>query len=173
MIIPTYKFAITEEVIKACQEIDLNPEDFVPKKSDPDATGWDVRCALPNGLELHACSYYKIPLGFRAFCPKGWWAELKPRSSSFTKRHCHVLYGTIDETFEREWLFACQYIPDGCDLLHKNNPARIEFGDRIGQIIPVKRQEMNVEIISNQDIENEYKDRNAVRSGGFGSTGNK
>lgn len=169
--VPTYYFALTEELAEACKGTKFKSEDFIPTKSEPDASGWDVRCAQPDGLDLTSCCYYTIPLGFRSYCPKGWWAKLDPRSSSFTKRHMHALYGNIDETYPKQWFFACQYIPDGCALNNKNYPTRLEFGDRIGQLIPVRKQEMNVEVLTNAAIEEKYIKRDAVRKDGFGSSG--
>ena len=169
--VPTYYFALTEELEKACKGTQFNPEDFVPTRSEPDASGWDVRCAKPGGVDLLPCCYYMIPLGFRSYCPKGWWAKLDPRSSSFTKRHMHALYGNIDECFSKQWFFACQYMPDGCIINNKNHPERLKFGDRIGQIIPVRKQEMNVKVITNEDLEEKYNKRGAIRKGGFGSSG--
>jgi len=113
----------------------------------------------------------KTDVLFRAFCPKGWWAELNPRSSTFTKRALHSLYGIIDESYPREWLFACQHIPNGAFLRSNNTMPCIEFGDRIGQIVPIKRQEMKVLATTNQELDRMFKARNSIRKDGFGSTG--
>ncbi len=98
---PVYKFALTSELIDAVADHKvLCADDFLPTRSDSEASGWDVRCAVPGGFSLEPGQYYKIPLGFRAFSPSGWWAELNPRSSTFIKRHLHALYGKIDETYQ-------------------------------------------------------------------------
>jgi dUTP pyrophosphatase len=161
---PTFRFAIREDL--SDQE-----DKFVPSRGTERATGWDVRAAMKDhqNLVIRAGFYYKIPLGFRVFAPEGWWLELRPRSSTFGKKQLHSLYGVIDEDYEGECLFACQYLPDirsmGADLT-------IEFGEAIGQILPVKRQEMQVEKISNEDYQRACQARNAKRgAGGFGSTG--
>jgi dUTPase len=173
MEIPVYKFALTSELLDATAVHEtLRAKDFLPTRSDSEASGWDVRCALQDGIDLTPGSYYKIPLGFRAFCPPGWWAELNPRSSSFIKKHLHALYGKIDETYPNQWFFLCQYVPDSHEIINPSKPKRLEFGDRIGQVIPVKRQEMEIEIISNQKMDEEIKKRDAARKGGLGSTGN-
>tara|TARA_Y100000310_G_scaffold327272_1_gene393343 strand:+ start:341 stop:865 length:525 start_codon:yes stop_codon:yes gene_type:complete len=172
MDVPVYKFALTSELSSACADHEtLSVEDFLPTRSEPEASGWDVRCADPNGISLRGGVYYRIPLGFRAFCPPGWWAELNPRSSSFLKRHLHSLYGKIDETYPDQWFFLCQYLPDASAIINNNNPKRVEFGDRIGQVMPVRRQDMGVEIISNEEMNEEIKNRDAARKGGLGSTG--
>ena len=176
--IPTYKFALRD---------DLSGEDmFIPTRGEDKATGWDVRAAFRdrNPLVIRPLQQVKIPLGIRGFCPEGWWYEIRPRSSSFAKKNMHALYGVVDETYEGELIFACQYIPPfhhsnlrethELDLLHyfDDNSLTIEFGDAIAQIIPVRRQDMRVEKITEQELEAEYHNRNGKRgAGGFGSTG--
>lgn len=172
MNIPTYKFALREDL--------KDDKRFLPTRAEPDATGWDVRAAMhdKNALTVFSGQYVKIPLGIRSFCPPGWWYELKPRSSSFAKKGLHALYGTIDQNFENELIFAAQYLPgmtqsDGKVEFYTNKLV-IEFGEAIGQIIPVKRQEMLVEEVSNEEYDNLCKVRNGVRGiGGFGSTDRK
>jgi len=107
---PVFKFALTEDLLANCGG-DLKPDDFLPKRADEDSTGWDVRCADAKGIDLKPECYIKIPLGFRALSPKGWWFKLVPRSSMFIKRHINSLYGTIDETYEGQLFFCGQYLP--------------------------------------------------------------
>lgn len=156
--IPTYKFALRSDL----QDHPM----FLPSKAEPLATGWDVRSTVE--IKILPFEYVKIPLGFRTFCPEGWWFELKPRSSSFGKKKLHALYGTIDEAYEGELLFAAQYCPES----ETDSPLIIKVGDAVAQIIPVKRQEMFIESISNEEYEKLVKTRAASRGdGGFGSTG--
>jgi dUTP pyrophosphatase len=160
MEIPVFKFAIKK---------DLNAQQFCPKRGTELATGWDVRAAVDIALTLRPGQYAKIPLGFRVLAPEGWWLELRPRSSTFAKKQLHCLYGVIDEDYEGECLFACQYIPDSTSLNYELNIAE---GEALGQIIPIRRQEMKVEIVTNEEYEKLTKERNASRgAGGFGSTG--
>lgn len=165
--IPVFQFAIKEELLR--EEPSAEPNPFLPARATDRATGWDVKAAI-KGLHLiiRPGSYVKIPLGFRVFAPPGWWLELRPRSSSFAKKQLHCLYGVIDEDYEGDCVFACQYLPDisslGSDLV-------IKFGEAIGQIVPVKRQEMVVEQVSNHVYDRKCKERNGSRgTGGFGST---
>lgn len=161
--IPTYKFALRADL--------QNNLTFLPKQGEPLATGWDVRAAPHDGkpITLRAGQYFKIPLGFRAFCPSGWWFKLEPRSSTFAKKHVHALCGIIDETYENELVFAGQYIPD---ITQFATDLVVNPGDAIGQIIPFKRQLMVVEHVSNDDFDQLCKARNGQRgTGGFGSTG--
>jgi dUTPase len=181
--VPVYKFALREDLKEEKQ--------FLPTRAEPKATGWDVRAAMQDkqSITLKPFEYAKIPLGFRAFCPDGWWLSLKPRSSTFAKKSLHALYGTIDETFEGEMVFACQYIPalelytlhyhthDERPLplamfeVHKLPTLTINFSEAIGQLIPIQRQEMEVVEMSNDEYDADSKERDAVRkAGGFGST---
>ena len=133
--------------------------------------GYDVRCADPNGIELKPFRYIKIPLGFRAFSPLGWWLRLVPRSSTLIKRRIHALYGVIDESYENEFYFIGQYIPDCYDIT-TNMPKMMGFGERIAQLIPVRREHMNCDLISVSEFAALSEERKANRGeGGFGSTG--
>jgi dUTPase len=127
----------------------------------------------------------KIPLGIRCFAPEGWWLEIRPRSSTFAKKELSSLYGVVDESYEGEIMFACQWLPD----IYKIPPEvrgsvysdsyqyscqhlSIKKGDRIAQIVPVKRQEMTVVYASNELFDEMCQKRGLERgAGGFGSTG--
>ena len=153
--IPTFKFAIKEGL----------SDIYLPQRGTDKATGWDVRAT--EQLLIKSGEYVKISLGFRLFCPPGWWMELRPRSSSFAKKNLHALYGVIDEDYEGNCVFAAQYLPE-----NSANYLVIQEGEAIGQIVPVKRQEMIVERVTNEEYEKLCKGRQATRgSGGFGSTG--
>lgn len=159
--IPIYRFAMRRELASQTQ--------YHPKRGSERATAWDVTAAPAKPIVLRAGQYAKIPLGFRVFPPEGWWLELRPRSSTFAKKQLHCLYGVIDEDYEGECLFACQYIPDISAL---GQDITIASGDVIGQIIPVRRQEMKVEMVTNEEYDKFCKERNTARgAGGFGSTG--
>lgn len=159
---PIFKFAIRPDLKDATQT-------FVPTKAEPKATGWDVRAAFHDRQELvvKPGHYIKIPLGFRAFCPDGWWISLNPRSSTFYKKHLHCLVGTIDEQFPQEVCLVGQYIPDSKNI---NEVLSIKFCEPIGQIIPIKTIDMEVQIVSYDEYDELNKIRNGVRIGGFGST---
>ncbi len=156
---PTFKFAINEGL----------SDIYLPKKGTDRATGWDVRST--DKLLIYPGEYVKISLGFRLFCPVGWWMELRPRSSSFAKKNLHALYGVIDEDYEGNCVFAAQYLPHKELGVSAGLPLEIQEGEAIGQIIPVRREEMIVERVTNEEYEKLCKERSASRgSGGFGST---
>jgi dUTPase len=176
---PIFKFALREDL--------KEDKRFLPTRAEPKATGWDVRAAMPDkkSLLIRPFQQIKIPLGIRGFCPDGWWYEMKPRSSTFGKKNLHALYGTIDETYEGELIFAAQYIPELFLFREGENhhysienritaysALHIDFGDAIAQIIPVRREEMIVGEVTNEFYDKDCLNRAAVRgSGGFGSTG--
>jgi len=162
---PIFKFAIREDLKD-------NKFDFLPTRATARSAGWDVRAALHSQyVEISPGEMIKIPLGFRAFCPEGWWFELRPRSSTFAKKNMHCLYGVIDTDYEGEVILAAQWIPN-----YGKSPyfMRIDFGDALGQIIPVKRQDMIIESITNKEYDALCENRSAERgAGGFGSTNGK
>lgn len=174
LIVPEFKFAIRDDLSDT-------KELFLPKRATDRATGWDVKAAMKDRapLELSWGQYAKIPLGIRGLCPDGWWYELKPRSSTFGKKSLHALYGTIDEDYEGELVFACQYLPEPHINTHilivSSFPSlKIEFGEAIGQIVPVKRAEIKVSLVTNEQLDAEFKARDAARgTGGFGSSDKK
>ena len=160
--IPVFKFALREDL--------KDDKQFIPTRAEPLATGWDCRAAQLDRKDLvvRPGEYVKLPLGFRAFCPPGYWYELHPRSSSFVKKYMHCLTGVIDETFPGQLILAFTYIPNVSKS--EDNNLIIKFGDPIAQIIPIKRQEMETGEISNEEYEKMLIERNAVRTGGIGST---
>lgn len=143
---------------------------FLPTKAEPLSTGYDCRAAQidQKDIILRPGQYIKIPLGFRSFCPQGWWYELVPRSSSFVKKSLHALYGIIDESWEGETTFVAQYIPDINSLMQD---LTIKFGDAVAQLIPKKLHDIEMGEISNEEIDVLYAKRKGSRGeGGFGST---
>jgi len=182
---PIFKFAIREDLQDTGSL-------FLPSRGEEAATGWDVKAAFEDRktMRVHIGEHVKIPLGFRTFAPKGWWFELKARSSTFGKKNLHSLYGTIDETYEGQLIFACQYLPSlhiykagdlpvgqvkeylaGIRIVNSVDILTVQFGEAIGQIIPVRRQEMEVASVSNEEFDKLCQERKGSRgAGGFGST---
>jgi dUTPase len=161
---PLFKFALREDLAE--------DKRFLPTRATPLSSGWDVRAAQKNRepLIIRPGSHVRISLGVRAIPQSGWWLELKPRSSTFAKKYLNALIGTIDGSYRGELLMAVQYIPDisslGKDLI-------VEFGEAIGQLIPIKLKEMEVAEISNRDYD-EFCSTETIDkrgAGGFGSTG--
>jgi len=163
---------------------DKNIHGYLPERSEELSTGYDVRNAGPD-IELAPFQKALIPLGFRSVIPEGWFFELYPRSSSFHKKSIHSLYGVIDESYENQWYFACQYIPQRAHMADDSgkinwhnywseNVLKIERGERIAQIILRNRYSFNPKEVSDDAFDFLVKERGAKRGlGGFGSTGDK
>jgi dUTPase len=185
---PQYKFALRTDV--------KDDKRFLPSRAHDTDSGWDVRACMPDKqpLVIEPFQYIKIPLGFKVFCPQGWYYRLVPRSSTFAKKYLNCLYGVVDETYENEVVLAMQYIPntsifpivhgkltykpdDGVAAMFDETALRkltINFADPIGQIIPVKRQEMDIIDISNEEYKELCDARGGSRkTGGFGSSDQK
>ncbi len=158
--VPNFRFALDEGLDSS----------FLPTRATERATGWDVRAA--NSVLIHAGEYVKIDLGFRTLAPVGWWLELHPRSSSFAKKNLHVLYGVIDEDYEGKMVFACQFSPNPKEIIPGSQLSlSVLKGEALGQLIPVRRQEMTVEQVSGEEFDRLCKERAFSRgAGGFGST---
>jgi dUTPase len=166
---PEFKFALREDL--------KNQDGFIPQRSDSYATGWDVRCAERDGVTFKPFEHKLINLGFRVFAPDGWWLELRPRSSTHAKKHLSCLYGVIDENYAGFAFLSCQWSPpivNDWGIVPKINTMELHigFGERIGQLVPVRRQVMIASLISNDEFEQLCKERGDKRgAGGFGSTG--
>jgi dUTPase len=158
--LPVFKFALRDDL----------DDRFIPKRATNVSSGWDVFCACEPGksISLRPGEYAKIPLGFRVMPDKGWWLQLVPRSSTFAKKNLNCLYGTIDTDYRGYLVFAIQYLPD---LRSLGTTLEIKFGEAIGQLIPVKLQEMKVNQITNKEFDELCKkEENSRGPGGFGST---
>lgn len=157
-----FKFALREDL--------KDDKRFLPQRATPGSAGWDVRCAQEDRkpIILRAGQYAKIPLGFRTIMPKGWWLELRPRSSTMAKKFCHCLYGVLDNDWKSFSCAIIQYIPDinslGKDLV-------LNFGDPLCQLIPVKLREMQIKEIDNKTFDEICKSEINLRNQeGFGAT---
>lgn len=185
---------------------------YICEKEIPLVKSKKIKGALVKGnpkivsAYIPAGEYIKIPTGFKILAPEGWWVELKPRSSTFAKKFCHSLYGTIDNGFYNELLFAIQYLPEENLYTHDHNIKletkddyynentkyltekplekqylKIDQGEAIAQIIPVRLQNMEILEISNEEFDVQttlQKEKikaqfGNVRDGGIGSTDKK
>jgi dUTP pyrophosphatase len=169
-----FKFALSPEILSACEKANRDPNEFLPTKSEPFATGWDLRCGEVDGVEIGAGCYKLIDTGLRMIAPLGFWAELRPRSSTFTKLHLNVLNGVIDNNYTGSIRVACQWLPDACKLLKEGSKQKIAFGDRIAQIIPHRLEPISVVKIDEETFQKLAEEKVKMRNpSGFGSSGVK
>ena len=172
--IPDFKFALDDGL----------DDSFLPTRGSSHAAGWDVRAA--EDIEIYDGVYALVPLGFRCLLPDGWWLEVRPRSSTFAKKRIHSLYGVVDTDYEGNCFFGCQYLKGKRDNgpLDDFAPSKegepghffvsIKKGDRIGQLVPHKVNDMTASIVTSDEFEALCKTRGMLRgAGGFGSSGDR
>ena len=131
--------------------------DIEPLKQIAIGDAIDVRAAEDVNLEFMERTY--IPLGFSCQLPKGYFALLMPRSSTF-KRYGIIQtnsVGLIDETYcgnNDQWMMPVIALKTG---------VHIPKGDRIAQFLILPKMPQ-VEFVQVDDLKNENR-------GGLGSSG--
>ena len=131
-------------------------KNFCPKKAHPDDAGYDLYSHIDAVLE--PLSGMALPVGFAMELPRGYEAQIRPRSGLAAKHHITVTNapGTVDANYRGE-VKAILY------NLGKE-PFIIQRGDRIAQMVICKLPEINlVEATKLSET-----DRN---TNGFGSSG--
>jgi len=142
------------EITRERHAIDLP----LPQPATPASAGVDLRAAVPERVHLHPGERRLIPTGWRIALPRGFEAQVRPRSG-LALRHGIVIPnspGTIDADYRGE----IQVIlwNSGADVF------AIERGDRIAQLV--------VAPVSLPDwAEVEALDESGRGTGGFGHTG--
>ncbi len=130
----------------------------LPAYQSDNASGMDVRAAVQSLVRLEPGQRAVIPAGFAIEVPRGYEAQLRPRSGLAAKHGVTVLNspGTIDSDYRGE--VAVVVINLG------NEAFEISRGLRIAQIViaPVSRVQWN-EV---QDLSPTRRD-----AGGFGHSG--
>ena len=132
--------------------------DIIPLEAIAQGDLIDLRAA--EDVEMKAFDFKLIPLGVAMELPKGYKANVYPRSSTY-KNYSIILansVGQIDESYcgdNDQWFFPAIALKD--TIIHK--------GDRIAQFEIVKKMpEVQFEVVEHLD----NKDR-----GGIGSTGTR
>jgi dUTP pyrophosphatase len=121
------------------------------------ARQWDQSSGAASTLVLDPGVMALVPLGFRARLPRGFEAQIRPRSGAAFKKGLHIANspGTVDSDFPDEWMVPVRN--GGC------GPLTIEHGERIAQMV-LSRYEI-------VPIEAGTVSATTSRTGGFGSTG--
>jgi dUTP pyrophosphatase len=133
----------------------------LPSYESEYAAGMDIRAALRGGpVKLQPGKRQLIPTGLRMALPKGYEAQIRPRSGLAYRNGITMLNtpGTIDADYRGEVKVLAVNLGD--------DPFVIEHGDRIAQMViaPV----IQAEVKSAENLPD--TDRG---EGGFGSTGVK
>lgn len=130
----------------------------LPKYATPQSAGLDLRAFLDLPVTLHPGEHQLIKTGLHIALPKGYEAQIRPRSGLAFKHGITVLNapGTIDSDYRGEI---------GVLLINLSSAAyTIESGERICQMVIAPYTQVQ--------FETQTKLENSVRGeGGFGSTG--
>lgn len=65
-------------------------------------------------------------------------------------------------------IFACQFIPVQGVL---NATCVVNFGDRIAQLVPHRKLDCQMQMITDSELRDKYQGRLNLRQGGFGHSG--
>jgi len=138
----------------------LSKQVSLPKYETIGSSGMDLSANIHDNLTIEPGKTVIIPTGLALSIPKGYEAQIRPRSGLAAKNKISVLNtpGTIDADYRGEIKVIL--------INHGNEPFKIEKGFRIAQIVicPVVKAQLV-----------EVDDLNITErgDGGFGSTGTK
>jgi len=137
---------------------DKNADIPLPRYMTPQSAGMDICAALENELELEPGKITLIPTAFAVAVPKGFEAQIRPRSGLAVKHGIGIINspGTIDSDYRGEVKIAVINLGEKSYTFHR--------GDRIAQMI-IKRV-YQAEIILVEEL-----DETKRNTGGFGHTG--
>ena len=139
---------------------DSGCEEF-PKYQTTGASGLDL-AASPDigkiGIEIKPGEWDLIPTGIAIELPKGFEAQIRPRSSVAFKNGVTILNspGTIDSDYRGEVKIML--------INHGQETFTVKPGDRIAQMVITRIERVNLK-------KSEFITRTIRGSGGFGSTG--
>lgn len=147
---PTIKFLYIDP--------DKNADIPLPRYMTSQSAGMDICAALENELELEPGKITLIPTAFAVAVPKGFEAQIRPRSGLAVKHGIGIINspGTIDSDYRGEVKIAVINLGEKSYTFHR--------GDRIAQMIIKRVYQAEIKLVEELD---ETK-RNA---GGFGHTG--
>lgn len=132
----------------------------LPQYATEHSAGVDLRANLESPIELRPMERHLIPTGLFLSLPKGYEAQVRPRSGLALKRGITVLNtpGTIDADYRGE---VCVIL-----INLSSDPFIIEDGERIAQMIIARHEQAEWEQV-------EVLDETERGAGGFGHSGVK
>lgn len=130
----------------------------LPKYETASSAGMDIRACLENEIIIKPLERTLIPTGLYISLPKGYEAQIRPRSGLAIKRGITVLNspGTIDADYRGE---ICVIL-----INLSNEEYTVKNGDRIAQVIIAKHSNVVWEEVIELDL-------SSRGNKGFGSTG--
>jgi dUTP pyrophosphatase len=130
----------------------------LPRYMTPDAAGMDVCAAVAQDTVLEAGQIRLLPTGFAIALPKGYEAQIRPRSGLAVRHGIGMINspGTIDSDYRGEVMIAL--------INHGRSAFTVRRGDRIAQMIIQQAYQARLEVV-------ERLDPTERSAGGFGHTG--
>jgi dUTP pyrophosphatase len=137
---------------------DKNADIPLPRYMTPQSAGMDICAALENELELEPGKITLIPTAFAIAVPKGFEAQIRPRSGLAVKHGIGIINspGTIDSDYRGEVKIAVINLGEKSYTFHR--------GDRIAQMIIKRVYQAEIKLV-------EELDETKRNTGGFGHTG--
>ena len=135
-----------------------NSENDIPTYATPGAAGMDIRANLTEDITLQPLQRQMISTGLFLEIPKGYEAQIRPRSGLANKQGITCLNspGTVDSDYRGEIKII---------LINLSaEPQIIKHGDRIAQMVISKTETAKLELVQ-QLNETQRGER------GFGHTG--
>jgi len=136
----------------------VNGDIPLPRYMTPYAAGMDICAAVETELVLDPGAITLIPTGFAVAIPKGFEAQIRPRSGLAIKHGIGLINspGTIDSDYRGEVMVAAINLG--------RRPYTVRRGDRIAQMVIHRVYQARIDVVVQLD--------ETVRStGGFGHTG--
>lgn len=130
----------------------------LPAYATEASAGLDLRADIKESITLDSLERIAIPTGLYIALPKGYEAQIRPRSGLALKHGITILNtpGTIDADYRGEIKAILVNL--------SNKPFTIEPGERICQMVIAKHEQVEWEIVDTLD-------ETERGNGGFGHTG--
>ena len=137
---------------------DKNADIAVPRYMTHQSAGMDICAAIEKELDLKPGKITLIPTAFAVAIPKGFEAQIRPRSGLAVKHGIGIINspGTIDADYRGEIKIAVINLGEKSYTFHR--------GDRIAQMVIKRVYQAEIKPVEELD----ETERNA---GGFGHTG--
>ena len=132
----------------------------MPRYESADAAGMDIRCNISEAVTLQPLERALLPTGLYIELPRGYEAQIRPRSGLALKRGLTVLNtpGTIDADYRGEVKIILINL--------SQEPQVIEPGERICQMVIARHEQP--EVVEVQELSATERGE-----GGFGHSGVK